>query len=85
MAGSVGLCGSANIGTAASMFEAVHGSAPDIAGQNMANPSGMLNGAVMMLGHINEHEIAAKIKNAWLCALEEGLHTADIYRPDLKR
>ena len=85
MAGSVGLCGSANIGMGASMFEAVHGSAPDIAGQNIANPSGLLNGAIMMLGHIHQHELAAKIKNAWLCTLEEGLHTADIYRPDLKR
>lgn len=81
----MGLCGSANIGDLASMFEAVHGSAPDIAGQDIANPSGLLNGAVMMLHHVGLHQHATKIKNAWLCVLEEGLHTADIYRPDLKR
>lgn len=85
VAGSVGLCGSANIGTESAMFEAVHGSAPDIAGKNMANPSGMLNGAIMMLGHMGMHEQATKIKNAWLSTIEEGLHTADIYRPDLRR
>lgn len=62
------------------MFEAIHGSAPDIAGQDIANPSGLINGAVMMLTHIGQREVAAKIKNAFLCTIEEGLHTADIYR-----
>ncbi len=79
IAGSVGLSGSANIGRDMAMFEAVHGSAPDISGKNIANPSGLLNGAVQMLIHINQNDVAAKIQNAWLCCLEKGMHTADIY------
>ncbi len=79
--GSVGLAGSANIGDSVAMFEAVHGSAPDIAGQNIANPSGLLNAAVLMLVHIGQPEVAAKIKNAWLLTLEQGTHTADIFEP----
>jgi isocitrate dehydrogenase len=82
VAGSVGLAGSANVGNHMAMFEAIHGSAPDIAGKKIANPSGLLNGAIQMLIHINQPEIAAKIENAWLCTLEEGIHTADIYSPD---
>lgn len=80
VAGSVGLCGSSNVGDQCAMFEAIHGSAPDIAGQNIANPSGLLNGAIMMLVHINQPDIANKIENAWLRTLEDGIHTADIYR-----
>jgi isocitrate dehydrogenase len=79
LAGSVGMAGSANIGTNVAMFEAIHGSAPDIAGKDMANPSGLLNAAVMMLVHIGEAEAADKIKNAWLRTIEDGFHTADIY------
>ncbi len=78
--GSVGLCGSANIGEHCSMFEAIHGSAPDIAGQGIANPSGLINGAVMMLKHIGQRDIADKVNNAWLKTLEDGIHTGDIYR-----
>ncbi|SHI77564.1 NADP-dependent isocitrate dehydrogenase [Aquimarina spongiae] len=78
--GSVGMCGSANIGRDVAMFEAIHGSAPDIARQNIANPSGLINAAVAMLGHIGQAKIANKIKNAWLVTLEEGYHTADIYQ-----
>ena len=77
--GSVGLAGSANIGDAVAMFEAVHGSAPDIAGKGVANPSGLLNAAVLMLVHIGQPKIAEKIKNAWLTALESGMHTGDIF------
>ncbi|MCH7402213.1 NADP-dependent isocitrate dehydrogenase [Belliella kenyensis] len=80
--GSVGLAGSANIGEECAMFEAIHGSAPMIAGQNVANPSGLLQGAVMMLNHIGQIAIAEKIHNAWLKTLEEGIHTADIYKTD---
>jgi isocitrate dehydrogenase len=80
ISGSVGLAGSANIGESVAMFEAIHGSAPDIAGKNIANPSGLLRGAVMMLNHIGQQDIAEKIINAWTCAIEEGIHTADIYR-----
>ncbi|MCB1056264.1 MAG: NADP-dependent isocitrate dehydrogenase, partial [Acidobacteria bacterium] len=83
VAGSVGLAGSANIGEDAAMFEAIHGSAPDIAGRGVANPSGLLIAATQMLVHIGLPEYGAKIKNAWLCTLEDGIHTADIYRPGL--
>lgn len=83
VAGSIGLAGSANIGESAAMFEAVHGSAPDIAGRGVANPSGLLLGAVQMLVHLGLGSYAEKIKNAWLCTLEDGIHTADIYRVGL--
>ncbi len=79
LCGSVGMAGSANIGDEIAMFEAIHGSAPDIAGRGLANPSGLLNGAVMMLAHIGQADIAQKIQNAWLRTIEEGLHTRDIY------
>lgn len=79
IAGSVGLAGSANIGKDIAMFEAIHGSAPDIANQNIANPSGLINAAVMMLAHIGQTDIADKVKNAWLTTIEDGMHTADIY------
>ncbi len=79
IAGSVGLGGSSNIGERASMFEAIHGSAPDIAGENKANPSGLINAAIMMLVHLGEPVVAEKIQNAWLKTLEEGIHTGDIH------
>ena len=85
IAGSVGLAGSANVGTEMAMFEAVHGSAPDIAGKGVANPSGLLVAAVQMLVHLGEPEVAQRVKNAWLCTLEDGIHTADIYREGLSR
>ena len=78
VAGSVGLAGSANVGNHMAMFEAIHGSAPDIAGKKIANPSGLLNGAIQMLIHINQPQTAALIENAWLKTLEDGIHTADI-------
>jgi isocitrate dehydrogenase len=80
VAGSVGLCGSANVGDQCAMFEAIHGSAPDIAGKGIANPSGLINGALMMLVHINQPEVAEKIHNAWLKTLEDGIHTGDVYK-----
>jgi isocitrate dehydrogenase len=79
VAGSVGLAGSANIGEACAMFEAIHGSAPDIAGKDIANPSGLILGAVQMLNHIDQPKVASRIHNAWLTTLEQGIHTADIY------
>ncbi|WP_046758352.1 NADP-dependent isocitrate dehydrogenase [Kordia jejudonensis] len=79
IAGSVGMAGSANVGRNVAMFEAIHGSAPDIAGKAIANPSGLLNAAVMMLIHVGKVNIANKIKNAWLTTIEQGYHTADIY------
>jgi len=78
--GSVGLAGSANIGEECSMFEAIHGSAPDIAGKNIANPSGLLQGAIMMLNHIGQADVAEHIQNAWLKTLEDGTHTPDIFK-----
>lgn len=80
IAGSVGLAGSANIGEVAAMFEAIHGSAPRRAGQNLANPSGLLLGGVMMLVHIGQPEAAERVHNAWLKTIEDGIHTYDIYQ-----
>ncbi|MCL4150643.1 UNVERIFIED_CONTAM: hypothetical protein GTU68_046345, partial [Idotea baltica] len=85
IAGSVGMAGSANIGTNVAMFEAIHGSAPDIAGKNMANPSGLINAAISMLAHIGQANTADKIKNAWLAAIEDGYHTADIYNEKISK
>jgi isocitrate dehydrogenase len=80
IAGSVGLAGSANIGSELAMFEAIHGSAPRRAGQNVANPSGLLMGGVMMLQHLGEAEAADRVRNAWLKTIEDGVHTYDIYK-----
>jgi isocitrate dehydrogenase len=79
IAGSVGLAGSSNIGTQCAMFEAIHGSAPRRAGQNLANPSGLLLGAVLMLVHIDQHDVAERVHNAWLSTMEDGIHTYDVY------
>src|SRR5437667_3080179 len=78
-AGSVGLAGSANIGDQCAMFEAIHGSAPRRAGQNLANPSGLLLAAVMMLVHIDQRGVATCVHNAWLRTIEDGIHTYDIF------
>ncbi len=85
IAGSVGLAGSSNIGEECAMFEAIHGSAPRRAGQNLANPSGLLQGAIMMLSHIGQAEIAEKVQNAWLRTIEEGIHTYDIYKEGISK
>ncbi|HMQ75811.1 MAG TPA: NADP-dependent isocitrate dehydrogenase [Flavobacteriales bacterium] len=85
LTGSVGMAGSANIGDRISMFEAIHGSAPDIAGQGIANPSAMLNAACMMLVHLGLPEKAGAIQNAWLCALEDGLHPGDIFQEGVSK
>jgi isocitrate dehydrogenase len=79
IAGSVGLAGSANVGDKCAMFEAIHGSAPRRAGQNLANPSGLLLGSVLMLVHINQAEAAERVHNAWLRTIEDGIHTYDIF------
>jgi isocitrate dehydrogenase len=79
IAGSVGLAGSANIGQQAAMFEAIHGSAPRRAGQNLANPSGLLLAGVMMLVHIGQPDVAERVHNAWLRTIEDGIHTYDIF------
>ncbi len=85
IAGSVGLAGSANIGEECAMFEAIHGSAPRRAGQNVANPSGLLQGAIMMLSHIGQSDVAEKIQNAWLYTIEEGIHTYDIFKEGVSK
>jgi isocitrate dehydrogenase len=85
IAGSVGLAGSANIGTGAAMFEAIHGSAPRRAGQYLANPSGLLLGAVMMLVHIEQTDVAERVHNAWLRTVEDGIHTYDVYDERVSR
>lgn len=79
IAGSVGLAGSANIGENVAMFEAIHGSAPRRAGQNLANPSGLFLGAILMLVHIGQPDVAATAHNAWMKTIEDGIHTYDIY------
>lgn len=85
IAGSVGLAGSANIGESCAMFEAIHGSAPRRAGQNMANPSGLLQGAIMMLTHIGQTDVAEKVQNAWLKTIEAGIHTYDIFKEGVSK
>jgi isocitrate dehydrogenase len=85
IAGSVGMVGSANIGNGVAMFEAIHGSAPDIAGKQIANPSGLINAAIMMLAHVGKTKIADTIKNAWLATIEQGYHTPDIYNEGTSR
>ncbi|MCG8594636.1 MAG: NADP-dependent isocitrate dehydrogenase [Kiloniellales bacterium] len=79
IAGSVGLAPSANVGAQGAMFEAIHGSAPRRAGQDVANPSGLLLAGVMMLHHIGQSQAAEKVHNAWLKTIEDGLHTYDIF------
>lgn len=79
IAGSVGLAGSANIGEEVAMFEAIHGSAPRRAGQNMANPTGLIMGAVQMLVHLGKGDVAEKVHNALLKTFEDGIHTYDIF------
>lgn len=85
ISGSVGLAPSANIGENYAMFEAIHGSAPDIAGKDIANPSGLLLSAVKMLAHLGQGDVAQRIHNAWLVAIEDGVHTADLYRPGVSQ
>ena len=79
LAGSVGLAAAANIGERCAMFEAVQGASPRQAGKNLANPSGLLLASVLMLVHIGQPEAAARVHNAWLRTIEDGIHTYDIY------
>ncbi len=80
ISGSVGLAPSANIGNLGAMFEAIHGSAPRRAGQNVANPSGLLLASVMMLAYLGEAKLATAIHEAWLYTIEAGIHTYDIHK-----
>jgi isocitrate dehydrogenase (NAD+) len=72
LVGGLGVVPGANIGDDAAVFEAVHGSAPDIAGKGVANPLACLMSAVMMLNHIHEEAIASRVKQAYNTVLEEG-------------
>src|SRR5271167_3405625 len=85
IAGSVGLAGSANVGEQCAMFEAIHGSAPRRAGQNLANPSGLLLASVLMLVHVGLPNVAATVHNAWLCTMEDGIHTYDVFKEDTSK
>ncbi|MCH9609161.1 MAG: Isocitrate dehydrogenase [NADP] [Chlamydiales bacterium] len=76
--GSVGLVGTANIGEKGAMFEAIHGSAPKMAGNDSANPSALILASVLMLLHIDQPEVATRIHNGWLKTIEEGIHTKDL-------
>ncbi len=80
IAGSVGLAPSANIGAECAMFEAIHGSAPRRAGQDIANPSGLLLAGVMMMVHAGQPAVAERVHNAWLKTIEDGIHTYDIFK-----
>src|SRR6186713_1172190 len=77
LVGGLGFAPSANIGDYISIFEAVHGTAPDIAGKNIANPTALLLSGLAMLRHVGLTENAAIIENALLYTLENGVHTGD--------
>ena len=77
LVGGLGFAPSANIGDHISIFEAVHGTAPDIAGKNIANPTSLLLSGLSMLGHLGLMEQAISIENALLFTLESGVHTGD--------
>lgn len=79
LVGGLGLVPSSNIGEDAAVFEAVHGTAPDIAGQQLANPTALLISAVLMLRHLGENETADRVIGALYEVLEEGrIRTRDI-------
>jgi isocitrate dehydrogenase len=80
MTGSVGIAPGANVGDDIAMFEAIHGSAPRHAGQNKANPSGLLLSGVMMMVQAGQPEVAEKVHNAWLKTIEDGIVTYDLAR-----
>jgi isocitrate dehydrogenase len=77
LVGGLGFAPSANIGDHISIFEAVHGTAPDIAGKNIANPTALLLSGLAMLRHVGLTENAGIIENALLYTLESGVHTGD--------
>ena len=72
LVGGLGMIPGANIGKDYAVFEAVHGSAPDIAGKNIANPTAIIQSSVMMLRYLGEQEAAAKIENALVKVFEKG-------------
>lgn len=82
LVGGLGFAPSANIGRHISIFEAVHGTAPDIAGKGVANPTSLVLSGLMMLRHLGLRHQAAHLENALLATLESGIHTADFGKKD---
>lgn len=80
--GSVGIAGSANIGEEYAMFEAIHGSAPLIAGKDIANPSGLIHAAIQMLNHLGKQQVGHNIYQAWFKTIQDGIHTQDIFNAE---
>ena len=79
LVGGLGLVPGANLGTDIGVFEAVHGSAPDIAGKNVANPTALLQSAILMLRHIGEEALADRVANALRDVFAEGrVRTRDV-------
>jgi isocitrate dehydrogenase (NAD+) len=72
LVGGLGVVPGSNFGDEAAVFEAVHGSAPDIAGKGVANPLALIMSGVMMLGHLHEHALADKVRKAYEAVLVEG-------------
>jgi isocitrate dehydrogenase (NAD+) len=78
LVGGLGIVPGANIGLECAVFEAVHGTAPDIAGQGIANPTALIQSGVMMLHHLGEHTAASKIEKGLLATFEGGMRTVDL-------
>jgi isocitrate dehydrogenase (NAD+) len=78
LVGGLGIVPGANIGLECAVFEAVHGTAPDIAGQGIANPTALIQSGVMMLHHLGEHVAATKIERGLLSTFESGMRTVDL-------
>jgi isocitrate dehydrogenase (NAD+) len=72
LVGGLGLAPGANIGEKAAIFEAVHGTAPDIAGQDVANPGALILAAAMMMDHIGQPEIGSRVRDAFVAQIQEG-------------
>lgn len=86
ISGSIGLLPSASMGTGTALYEPIHGSAPDIMGQNLANPLGTILSAAMMCRHsLDLPQVAGAIENAVEAVLNDGYRTGDIYREGLKK
>ena len=78
LVGGLGVTPGANIGDGVAVFEAVHGSAPDIAGRNLANPTALLCSGVLMLRHLGKDEVADRVMNAIRKTLSDGVTTGDL-------
>ena len=81
--GGLGFAPAGNIGDEAAMFEAVHGSAPDIAGKGIANPTGLLLSACMMLDHLGQQETAERIRDAVDVITSYSIHYTKLYDPPI--